>query len=80
MWPSVLAARLQRSPATARIALVTEQGEAIRQAANQWIRTRGAFDAVFDFDRGTRDPNDPTRFRADADSPDMLHPPIQATR
>jgi lysophospholipase L1-like esterase len=52
----------------------TEQGEAIRQAANQWIRTSGAFDAVFDFDRATRDPGDPSRFRFEVDSPDMLHP------
>jgi lysophospholipase L1-like esterase len=52
----------------------TEQGEAIRQAANRWIRTSGAFDAVFDFDRATRDSQDPSRFRLEVDSPDMLHP------
>ena len=52
----------------------TEQGEAIRQAVNTWIRTSGAFDAVFDFDAATRDPRDPQRFRPEADAPDMLHP------
>jgi lysophospholipase L1-like esterase len=52
----------------------TEQGEAIRQAVNSWIRTGGAFDAVFDFDAATRDPQEPSRFRPEADSPDMLHP------
>jgi lysophospholipase L1-like esterase len=52
----------------------TEAGEAIRQKANDWIRTSGAFDAVIDFDAATRDPADPTRFRPEADSPDMLHP------
>jgi lysophospholipase L1-like esterase len=52
----------------------TEKGEAIRQAANQWIRTSGAFDAVFDFDARTRDPKTPGRFRPEADSPDLLHP------
>ena len=52
----------------------TEQGEAIRQAVNTWIRTSGAFDAVFDFDAATRDPQDPRRFRPEADAPDMLHP------
>ncbi|MEN3338107.1 MAG: hypothetical protein V7647_1783 [Acidobacteriota bacterium] len=52
----------------------TEVGEAIRQKANDWIRTSGAFDAVVDFDRATRDPERPTRFRPEADSPDMLHP------
>jgi lysophospholipase L1-like esterase len=52
----------------------TEAGEAIRQAANQWIRTSGAFDAVVDFDAATRDAKEPQRFRLEADSPDMLHP------
>jgi lysophospholipase L1-like esterase len=51
-----------------------EAGEAIRQRVNQWIRTSGAFDAVVDFDAATRDPANPTRFRAEADSPDLLHP------
>jgi lysophospholipase L1-like esterase len=41
---------------------------------NQWIRTSRAFDAVVDFDAATRDPKDPKRFRAEADSPDLLHP------
>jgi hypothetical protein len=41
---------------------------------NTWIRTSGAFDAVFDLDAVTRDPRDPHRFRPEADAPDMLHP------
>ena len=52
----------------------TERGEAIRTAVNNWIRTSGAFDAVVDFDAATRDAADPTRFRSEADSPDLLHP------
>jgi lysophospholipase L1-like esterase len=52
----------------------SEAGEAIRQAANQWIRTSGAFDAVIDFDAAVRDPKAPGRFRPEADSPDLLHP------
>jgi lysophospholipase L1-like esterase len=52
----------------------TEAGESIRRAVNEWIRTGGEFDAVVDFDRATRDSTDPTRFRAAADSPDLLHP------
>jgi len=52
----------------------TEAGEAIRRAVNEWIRTGGEFDAVVDFDRATRDSTDPSRFRAEADSPDLLHP------
>ena len=51
-----------------------EAGEAIRQRVNAWIRTSGAFDAVVDFDAATRDPANPTRFRAEVDSPDLLHP------
>ena len=52
----------------------TEQGESIRQAVNAWIRSSGAFDAVVDFDAATRDLTAPSRFRAEADSPDLLHP------
>ena len=52
----------------------TEDGEAVRQAVNQWIRTGGAFDGVFDFDAAVRDPNHPTKFNADLQSGDYLHP------
>lgn len=52
----------------------TAAGEAMRQKANAWIRASGAFDAVVDFDAATRDPARPDRFRAEADSPDLLHP------
>ena len=51
-----------------------EEGEAIRQALNTWIRTGGAFDAVVDFEAATRDPNDPKKIRADFDPGDHLHP------
>jgi len=49
-------------------------GESIRQAVNQWIRTGGAFDGVFDFDVAVRDTNHPARFRDDYQSGDHLHP------
>jgi lysophospholipase L1-like esterase len=49
-------------------------GEATRQKVNQWIRTGGAFDAVIDFDKVTRDPSDPTRLQAAFDSDDHIHP------
>lgn len=52
----------------------TPAGEALRTAVNSWIRSSGEFDAVIDFDAVTRDSNDPTRFRAEVDSPDLLHP------
>lgn len=49
-------------------------GEATRQAVNQWIRSSGAFDGVFDFDAAVRDPNHPTQFREGYHSGDHLHP------
>lgn len=52
----------------------TPEGEAKRQAVNQWIRTSGAYDAVIDFDAAVRDPNQPTKFLAKYDSGDHLHP------
>ncbi len=48
--------------------------EADRQTINQWIRTSGKFDGVIDFDAATRDPQDPARLLAEADSGDHLHP------
>jgi lysophospholipase L1-like esterase len=52
----------------------TTEGEAKRQALNQWIRTSGAYDAVIDFDLVTRDPAAPTKFLPAYDSGDHLHP------
>jgi lysophospholipase L1-like esterase len=52
----------------------TPEGEAKRQALNDWIRSSGAYDAVLDFDRLMRDPSRPTRMRAEYDSGDHLHP------
>ena len=52
----------------------TAFGERQRQAVNRWIRTSGAFDAVFDTDRALRDPAHPDRLLAAYDSGDHLHP------
>jgi lysophospholipase L1-like esterase len=49
-------------------------GEAVRQAVNQWIRTSGVFDGVFDFDAAVRDPAHPFQFRDSFHSGDHLHP------
>jgi lysophospholipase L1-like esterase len=49
-------------------------GEAKREAVNAWIRSGGYFDAVIDFDAAVRDPDHPTRIRADYDVGDHLHP------
>ncbi|HZC51830.1 MAG TPA: SGNH/GDSL hydrolase family protein, partial [Mycobacterium sp.] len=52
----------------------TTSAEAIRQAANDWIRTSGAFDGVIDFDKVMRDPADPEALNPSYDSGDHLHP------
>jgi lysophospholipase L1-like esterase len=52
----------------------TREGEAKRQAVNEWIRTSGAYDGVVDFDKVVRDPAAPTRFAPALDSGDHLHP------
>lgn len=48
--------------------------KAIRDAANGFIRNSGEFDGVIDFDKVTRDPANPERFRPAFDSGDHLHP------
>ena len=55
-------------------AYYTEVGEAKRQAVNEWIRTGNAYDGVIDFDKATRDPNNPKKLLEQYDSCDYLHP------
>jgi lysophospholipase L1-like esterase len=52
----------------------SESHEAIRQAANTWIRTSGAFDGVVDFDKAMQNPADTTALLPAYDSGDHLHP------
>jgi lysophospholipase L1-like esterase len=52
----------------------TPQGEAKREAVNNWIRTSGAFDGVIDFAGALADPGDPDRLNPAYDSGDHLHP------
>ena len=47
--------------------------DAARNWINEWIRTSGRFDAVIDFDKAIRDPQDPATMLAEAQS-DYLHP------
>jgi len=65
---------------TAGLWLYTPASEASRQTVNRWIRTRGAFDAVADFDKATRDPQQPSRLRPDFDSGDHVHPNDAGTK
>jgi len=55
-------------------AYFTPEGEAKRQAVNEFIRTSGLYDGVIDFDKLTRDPAAPTKFNPLYDSGDHLHP------
>ena len=52
----------------------TAAREAVRRAANSWIRFSGEFDAVADIEAALRDPNDPARILPLYDSGDHLHP------
>lgn len=52
---------------------LTDEGEAVRQSVNQWIRTSGAFDAVLDFEQVVVDPSDPSRINPLYDSGDQAH-------
>jgi lysophospholipase L1-like esterase len=47
--------------------------EKSRQAVNAWIRARGHFDAVIDFDRAVRDPAAPSRLLPALQAGDWLH-------
>jgi lysophospholipase L1-like esterase len=51
-----------------------ENGEAVRQHVNTWMRTSGEADGVIDFDAAMRDPANPRRMKADLQSGDWLHP------
>jgi len=50
------------------------EGEKVREALNNWIRTSGEFDGVIDFDKATRDPANPAQYLPAYDSGDHLHP------
>jgi len=52
----------------------TPQGEKVRTAFNQWLRTAGVVDGVIDFDRAVQDPAHPTQLLKDNDSGDHIHP------
>nr|WSX72517.1 SGNH/GDSL hydrolase family protein [Streptomyces sp. NBC_00899]WSX81414.1 SGNH/GDSL hydrolase family protein [Streptomyces sp. NBC_00899] len=52
----------------------SDSAEALRQAANTWIRTSGAFDGVVDFEKAVADPADPAELDPRFDSGDHIHP------
>ena len=50
------------------------EGEAVRTALNQWIRTTKIFDGLIDFDRVMRDPQHPMQMAEPFNSGDYVHP------
>jgi lysophospholipase L1-like esterase len=54
-------------------AYATPEGEAKRQAVNEWIRTSKAYDGVIDFDAAVRDPAAPARIQQRFNPGDNLH-------
>src|SRR5262249_22505410 len=51
----------------------TTEGEAKRQAVNEWIRTSKAYDGVIDFDAAVHDPGAPTKLLPQYNPGDNLH-------
>jgi lysophospholipase L1-like esterase len=54
-------------------AYATAEGEAKRQALNDWIRTSKVYDGVVDFDAAVRDAESPTRIQPQFNPGDNLH-------
>jgi len=52
----------------------SEAGELVRVAVNRWIRAKGNFDAVVDFEAVLRDPQNPAKIRPELDPGDHIHP------
>lgn len=52
----------------------TDYRETARNTVNEWIRAKGHFDAVIDFDKAVKDPNDALTMLSNAQSGDYLHP------
>jgi lysophospholipase L1-like esterase len=52
----------------------SDNGETVRTALNEWIRTSKSYDGVIDFDAATRDPENPKQIRPSFNIRDHLHP------
>ena len=50
------------------------EGEEVRKALNNWIRTNKVADGFIDFDKATQDPAHPDTFLPAYDHGDHLHP------
>ena len=54
--------------------LASPEGDKMRQALNNWIRTSGIFDGVIDFASAVADPTNLTALNAPYNSRDFVHP------
>lgn len=54
--------------------------ESVRQEVNDWIRNTAQYDAVFDFDEVTRDPENVNQLLPQYDSGDHVHPSDAGSR
>jgi lysophospholipase L1-like esterase len=53
--------------------IANQRTEEIRESVNRWIRTKGNFDAVVDFDAVVRDSQHPGKLRPEFNSGDNIH-------
>ncbi|KNB54129.1 GDSL-type esterase/lipase family protein [Streptomyces caatingaensis] len=58
----------------------TPEALAARRRVNEWIRTSGVFESVFDVARALEDPGRPGHLRADFDCGDGMHPNDEGAR
>jgi lysophospholipase L1-like esterase len=70
----IFASTLLPYEATAIPGYFSEDGEKVRQAFNEWMRTSKEYDGIIDFDAVMRDPSHPARMLPRYDSGDHLHP------
>jgi lysophospholipase L1-like esterase len=70
----IFASTLLPYEATAIPGYYNEEGEKIRQAFNEWMRTSKEYDGIVDFDQVMRDPSHPAKMLEKYDSGDHLHP------
>ena len=76
----ILAATIGPFAGAAYPGISTPKSLAIRREVNDWIRTTGVFDAVFDVARAVEDPVTADYLHPDLDSGDGMHPNDRGAR
>ncbi|GII80488.1 SGNH hydrolase [Sphaerisporangium rufum] len=69
----ILAATVGPFGGAAYPGISTPEGLAVRREVNDWLRTAGTFDAVFDVARAVENPEDPDRIHPALDGGDGMH-------